>query len=58
MLMANRILGQGDGGGLLMTTVELIIELLVSVFKIGKVFSWGITPGFLMLCIVAVMFWC
>ena len=58
MLMANRMLGQGACGGLLMTTVELIIEPLVSVFKISKVFSWGITLGFLILCIVAVIFWC
>lgn len=56
MLMASWIIGQGDCGGLLMTTVELIIQPLATVFKMSKAFSWDIKLVFLVLCIVAVMF--
>ena len=56
MLMASWIIGQGDCGGLLTTTVELVIQPLATVFKMSKAFSWDIKLVFLVLCIVAVMF--
>lgn len=49
MLMVNWITQDDDGGSLevfIMITVEFIIQQLVSVFKIAKVFSWGVRLAF------------